>query len=744
MVPAEIGVPALAALHVLMLAAVGIGPSLVLLRDRAEVGLALSPAVGLAISAAVLTTVALIVPLRVAGPVVVLGLVVLSGALAWRARPWPGAGLVWPGAAVGAGALGFACLPALLGADTYGPVDLYFADSWFYIPVNQFLADSALSSRPASPAQWPWLAFPLRVHEEDTRVGIDVVQAALFALGGTSPARGALAAQASLAGIVPLATYGAARAMLGAQHRGWAAFAAVAAMTPVTVQLFADPRPANLAAMSLVVLLVLAAGVALSGPALRRPAVLTGIAASGIAVTYTEHVPTLLLGVGAGLVVMLVIDEDRRRAARRIGILAGIAAGAAILLSPLGLVRAVEYAIRLGDGAIVGGPAIEGVRLRTLVPLFGGTIHQYQLDVLGDWTATRKLLTYGLALGALGIAGLGVLRCRRAALPGAVVLCGTIVAASIALYTWFQLRGECSYCVAKTATISPPLVALAGTFGLLVLSREATDQGVRGTVAVATALWLGFVLVSGLGLIRATERTPMRLDDRDHEITAAVRGLPPGPLLVEGAESGPDVAPFFDVPAALYLTSVTGRLVRYPEVGLAYLFGAGLPTTSYAPDYRYVLSRFPGMRTDRRPLRRFGQYGLYERAEVDVLVIAQQARDVLDLRDEAIPWLRGPVTLRVAGADRGAAVHLSLRGTDVARATFSVSAGRVKAGPPGEATRDVCVWVPPGAAVRDITFVVNGLSLPETPRRPVELPARSPRAAGIDGLSAAASPRDTC
>jgi hypothetical protein len=746
MLPPEIGAPLLALLYVTLLAATGLGPSMVLLRGRVDAALAFAPVVGLAVTSGILSTVAYVVPLRVAGPVVLVVLVLASAVMAWRCRARVPARQAFPVVALGVLGVAAACIPMWQRSGSYGPIDLHFADSWFYIPIDHFLAGHRLGEAPVDVAAHPWLATLTGVSANHTRVGVDVVETSMFALTATTPVRGVMAAQAALAALVPMATYGLARLIIGQRPRRWGIAAGVLALSPIVVQLFIDARPANLAALSLAVAFVGGAGLAVSRNGSSRDAVLVGVLACGMAVCYTEHLAVLVAATAATAVAALVAGPKRAALLRVIAQRSAVAFAVAIALSPLGIWRAASYALKLGDGSVVGGPALEGVHLRTAGPWVAGLLHQYDLAAPDSWGPLRTTLVYDVTIAVFALALLGVLRLRRSALPAALALAGGLVATSLAEFAYFQLKGDCSYCVQKSITLAPPFLSVTVVFGGLVLWAALHGSRWRLGLAATAAAWFVLMVTATVGLISATANSPMRLDDRDADIADAVQGLPrDASVLIEGSESGPDLTPFFDVAAALYLVSSTGHPVSYPEGATGFVGGPGLSPKPFRADYGYVLSRFPGMATSRRIIRRFGQYALYARPRVDAAIVnATAVRDPRDTGPMAVPWLRSFLPLRVSGTTGGVVVRAEVSGSAVSAATFSSSTGRLVASPRGTAPRTLCLWLPPGASTRDVSLIVNGLNVPETPRRIVDAPARSPRAAGVTSLRARSASRNPC
>jgi hypothetical protein len=145
-------------------------------------------------------------------------------------------------------------------------------DSWFFVAADRFLKDATLNSEVVgSPSMNPTLATVASIQRAHSRLGIDALQASMFELTRTRVIAGQYPALAAYTATLGLATYGLAR--LGTQlSRGGAAAAAILAVSlPITVELWVDPRPANLVAVVLgPLLLFLGARSVMTGAAAKR------------------------------------------------------------------------------------------------------------------------------------------------------------------------------------------------------------------------------------------------------------------------------------------------------------------------------------------------------------------------------------------------------------------------------------------------------------------------------------------
>lgn len=738
MLPPLLGVPALAVGLVSLLWLIGSGPAMLLLPRGGS--RALAPALGLALSIALLTTIAAVTPLRIAGPVTLVGLAAVSATVAVRAAgsvralfahvDWVAFGLVVVGIALGA-------LPVLLHG-TYGPVNLHFMDSWFYVGADEFLqahrygdaVDGTVSTAPS-------MGVVAAIQNTHGRMGVDALQGAYFALTSTSPIAGQYAAQAALVGIVPLTVYGLARSVLGLTRPIATLAGLVAVLSPVTAQLWTDPRPANLVVVTLgpAALMLAARGAAGRG---WRDHVLAGVCAAAAAVTYTEHGPTLVLAGGIAALVLIAGAERRRGAALGVAQAAAIAVLTALVVSGPGIIRAVEYITQLSSAA--GGPPIEGLRGRTLPALEVGAVHLYELfkiPLLAPWKATALYLVVFLVL-VLCVVGAVARRRGAGAGPAAVPLALLVAGAMLAMY--FRVTDStCGYCVSKAVTLSGPAFALALALGVsAVLASSRGGTAVRSILVVGVGAYLLLAARGTFELERAAARLPFAVEQEELAIPGAIRALPGrAPVFVEGAEQAGDIAGFFDAPATLNLADRNGHPLSYDASLNGFLSGV-FPGDTYRPDYRWILSRYPGLRaSSRRPLRRLGEYSLLERlpGQPDAAFVGAIAlRDPKDHDSTAIPWARGPFVLRLSGMTQPRTLHLRVIGDAAAGTAWAADSGRVRQRRVrGGAT--VCVSLPRGPEVRDVTLIPQGLNAPMPPRRPTVPLQRAPRAIGIQAIS---------
>ena len=745
-----IGAPALAFLFLLVLIALGLGVASRLARAQPP-ALLLAPALGLGLGTTVLTTLSSLSPLAIAGPIaLVLGMAFSLAATDWRTIPnlrrVPFS--LFTAVGITVLAIGLALVP-VLAHGTYGPVNLYFMDSWFFVAADEYLTRGTLNGQPVgSPSTDPTFATVAAIQRAHSRLGVDALQASLFELTRTRTIAGQYPVQAAYIAVVGLTTYGIARLATDLRRVPSAAAAVLAITLPITVELWVDPRPANLVAVILgPVLLLFGARSVLTGG--RADAYVAGIALGGIVVCYVEHLPTLTLAaIVLAFVGFIVPVVGRSQYVRRMGATVGLACAIAFVLSPPGWLRAFQYAKTLEAG--VGGPPLPGLDAAAIGVLLAGTAHVYELSRIPLTAPLRAAVLLNITACALLLCGLGILQSRRGPAVVAAAVYGSILVVSGALAAYFRLFGNCGdYCVQKALTLSSPAVAVTVVLGIVSCWRLLPPRSTLWRLLAATVIvaYVGFIGRASIGLLRGAAAVPMAVDQRDFAISEEIARLPKrSPVLVEGAESVGDIAVFFDIPAALELARSREHPLRYDKSLGGALAGGTFAGDPFREDYRYVLSRFPGLRRDdRRTLKVFGQYALQQRTSTtDVALVASGGtRDPYVKGSDAVPWLRGPLTLRLVGVDAGIAVRVTAVGSAADSITWSASGARVRS----RVTRGqtlICASVLPGPPVRDVVLIPEGLSLPQPAREPTQRFQRPPRAVGITSIDTDRGPLTGC
>jgi hypothetical protein len=662
--------------------AVGSGPALVLARS-AESRLLLAPALGLSIAASVLTTVSLVMPMHTAAWAVLVPVAVVSLIVAvWRLRRdrvIAARGTAIAAAFLVAGLL-LAAAPAL-DRDTAGPFGLAVYDALGYMQADLWLqGHSLLDDPPADAGRWDLsLAYGHALTEDNTRIGVSVVNAAGASLFGQRPDETLFAFLSMLFALVPVTIWIVSR-RLGAGLIA-AALGACFGLSPAIFTLVGDSALANLIAVVLAPLALIFAVLGLERRDVRE-LVIAGILIAGLAAVYPEFIPPLVLS-GAVGVALLTVRLLRRPGAWETlrGLLIGLAvmAGVVLVLAPLAAFRAYSYLSRIGgeDTSVFAGLPPRFMTVENSGAWAFGVVHLYQLQRFDLFSPAKTALAVGLPIALAALVAVGALRTMRTV---SLVLVPIVVSIVLGLLAYGRYQSaHCEYCLWKSLTFMLPFLGAGLALGLDALWgfrwwRPALRIGVAALAAVAVAL----LLRTDVKLVRALAHSPAagetslrKLDD------AHVRLTDHPEVLVEGAES--TYAPKWTVPEAYYATRSLDD--ARPSLPLArddalYLgVGAGTPPGQfYDSHYRYVLSAFPGVRSDRKPLAVRGDYGLFRRAPIDVAVVGATTAIDPNAGRGTIPWLLTPVQLWISAprAER-AGVLLRLRHGENARPLLQLS-----------------------------------------------------------------------
>ena len=403
--------------YLVIFGAVGSGPAFVLARS-AESRLLLAPALGLSIAASVLTTVSLVMPMHTAAwavlvPVAVVSLIVAVWQLR-RDRVIAARGTAIAAAFVAAGLL-LAAAPAL-DRGTVGPFGLGVYDAWGYVQADLWLqGHTLLDDPPADAGRWDLsLAYGHALTEDNTRIGVSVVNAAGASLFGQRPDETLFAFLAMLFALVPATVWIVAR-RLGAGPVG-AALGACFGLSPALFTLVGDSALANLIAVVLAPLALLFAVLGLERRNVRE-LVLAAILIAGLASVYPEFIPPLALS-GALAVTVLTVPLLRRTGPREglRGLLIGIAvlAGVVVILAPLGAFRAYSYLSRIGgDSPLFAGLPPRFMTFENSGAWAFGVLHIYQLQRFDLLSQSKMVLAVVLPLALAVLVAIGALRSMR-------------------------------------------------------------------------------------------------------------------------------------------------------------------------------------------------------------------------------------------------------------------------------------------------------------------------------------------
>lgn len=642
--------------YLALFAAVGSAPALVLACELPS-RLVLAPILGFAIAACGLTTLALVMPMRTAAWVVLLpgALVSLGFSLNRRLRPSLGdlREAAVPGLLAVLAVL-LAILPAALHG-TRGPLALAVYDGWGYIQTDAWLQGHRVGDElPVdAPADDMSLTYGHSAAGGDQRIGVSAVNAAASSLLGVPPDESHLPFLAALFALVPLAIWVAARGL--GVGRLPAALGACFGLSPAVLSLVADSTLGNLAAVVLVApALFFLSGVLFGGS--WRDAALTAVFVGGLLAVFPEFMPPLVVAGGGGAVLAVLAvrgRSGRQQALLEIGRRSAFLAVGALAVAPVAAERAFGY-VRQIMGA---GPAVydslpaRGLSLENGGAWAFGVLHVYQLPRFELLSEPKQAVAMGLPVALAALVAVGAWW----AWPRSTVLlllpAGAAIALGLYAYGEYQ-RGHCEYCLWKSLTFLLPCLGLGVAYGVQQLL--AWLRPGAGFLLLAAGGFLAVVTLSysNTELTRARYESPAIVHEDLRRVAHAADSLPASAnVLVEGLNS--TAALGFNVPASYFLLrrDADADVSLDTEGGGVQYLGPQLPPPEYySSRYTHVLSSFPGIRSDRKPIAAAGGYALYERADVDVAVM--RAGYAVDPSEEerAVPWLTGHFDLWVSSS----------------------------------------------------------------------------------------------
>jgi hypothetical protein len=655
--------------YLVIFGAVGSGPACLLLRDVAF-RLLLAPVIGLSICAMVLTTASPGLTMHAAAWLVVVPLAVASLLLAaWTLRrTWerPTRSVAVPILLLLAGLL-LASAPALA-RGTVGPFGLGVYDALGYVQTDLWLqGHTLLDDPPADAGRWDLsLTYGHALTQDNTRIGVSLVNAALSSLLGLSPDETLYALLAVLFALLPVTIWVVAR-RLGASPAA-AAFGACFGLSPALFTLVADSALGNLTAL---VLAPAALVFALRGLEDRdvRELLLAAILLGGLISVYPEFVAPV------AIVALVGAAMSAARARSWEGIRSALMGGSIVLATiavtaPLSAYRALSYLSRIeGDSPLFSGLPPRFMTFENSGAWAFGLLHVYQLQRWDLLSTAKVALAVALPIALAGLVAVGAFRSVRLACLVAVPILVSIALGLLA-YRRYQ-GGHCEYCLWKSLTFMLPFLGVGLALGLDAVWRmQWRRTAARAAVALLAVVALAVVARTDVKLARAVENSPAAGDMSLKELDDAHVPLPHGAhVLVEGAEAG--YAPKWTVPDAYYAArSIDNARPSLPLARDDALYlgaAAGTPPRQfYDPGYGYVLSAFPGVRSERKPLAISGGFGVFRRAPTDVAIVGANSALDPSAGSDAIPWLLTPLQLWVSSRQAGpAAIVIHLRhGTD--------------------------------------------------------------------------------
>lgn len=355
------------------------------------------------------------------------------------------------------------------------------------------------------------------------------------------------------------------------------------------------------------------------------------------------------------------------------------------------------------------------------------------VDVLPGWIAqTREFwalsgpeaggLKQVLLGGLLPLVFLGFIAIALRRYPRALALVGlAAICAAAAEYSYLSQQ-SCTYCAERNLLPLAPIAAVLISLGLCALlsasNRWAKVAGILGIIIVA-------IPVAQRARIELT-----RFSNGSYFLDSANRGvlsqLPRGGGTIEVEGYVASVAAQAEQPlvyqlvnerapgrASIVLGSALGFAIAYLDFGLVRL----PPGPEFDPGYRYVLTRFASVATDRRIIARSGGIALQERIKpLDITPYAGLGAPLERILRTGVVWVQTqrPLRLYIVGYAGGSAW---------ARLTFAVSAPVSVPSQPGVRTRLVgttltaCVRALGGPPERRVTLRINAVLRPGVPPR---------------------------
>jgi hypothetical protein len=727
-----------------ILTMVGGGPALWLGR-RLPAPFVLAPVLGLALSAALLSTVAPVLPMAVAAWVILLPAVILSAAWALaQARMLPRPRAVDVVVPVTAGAAGFllAALPGLV-RNTLGPFGITAFDALGYIQADTWLEHHTTRDVPTGQAAHDLtLLYGHATTTGGVRIGVSLIGASIAELLHVSPDENTLPFLVALFALLPLVIWFVAR-LLGAGRLA-AALGAAFGLSPALLSLIADSAMANLAGLALITpLLALTARAVLGRPRIAELA-LAALLLAGLVAIFPEFLPPVAAVLAITVIARFAVDARRGRWSWRsirtsVAPVVGVVLPA-IIVSPVAATRAIDY-LRLVAGA---GQNLDSLPLRHLsrenvIPWAFGTLHLYQLPRFSLLSGLEQKLVLALA-AALSVLVLMTLLSRR--LLTTVVVFAPVAVASVwglTAYRRYQ-HHMCEYCLWKSLTFILPFLGIGvatGASALWARARRYRDFREVGAVLLVVSLaGLAGLAHGDYGVVRAEIETPASVPEDLRDLVNDVHLPPRAGLFLEAADAS--AAPPWSLPETYFLARHTGsRELSYASQGNASAYLAA-SLVVYSPGYEYVLTPFSGMLTDRKLVKRIGAFGVYRRARFDAAIVDSGWSMDPSEGTHAVPWITGPFQLWISSpVKRTVSLRLDLTGPAAGQTSFTFSAdGRLLAVVGTKDRRHLCVTVPANGSSTKV-FVQPAFTTPvvfparATEQQPIGTP---PKLLGLAGL----------
>ncbi|HEX8158886.1 MAG TPA: hypothetical protein VF526_15985 [Solirubrobacteraceae bacterium] len=473
---------------------------------------------------------------------------------------------------------------------------------------------------------------------------------------------------------------------------------------PLLLELWFDSYQAAIIALALLVPTVLLGAEAVRDP---RPAnlALVALMLACFVTVYPLYVPPLA-AIGAAALAWRAIVQRRAGASlpalgRSLALPAIAVAVLTAAFDPVALVRTVGYYHRV----LTAGFPFPRVSYALPAEVLPGWLLQTQefwfLTPIGTAGLRQILLATLIPLALLAFAAVAV---RRHAIG--LALLGLAVIFGLAAYLSYQSADACTYCAQRYLLALAPILAVLLALGLWQSLRSPARLWQVGGAA-------GVLLV----VLAVGQRARVELDRFadasfffDSANRAALEQLPRDgrPVHVEGYWAS--VAAQAEQPLTYHLASdrAPGRVsislgTSYANAVQYLTLGPELPPgPEFRPDYRYLLTRFSGVATDRRVLARRGAVSLMERTRpLDVTPYTGLNIGLARLDASGIPWARPGAPLRFHVVGRSSARRVWARLTFRLPQPLTVAAQRGVRARDRRGTLTVCVRATGRAPIRD-------------------------------------------
>lgn len=652
-----VALTALATLAVLAL--IGAGPALALLRNPSAQVLVAAP-LGLAILSATGVTAALLAPLGTLAIPLLLTLLAASAALGWRHRnrlPTGDALLGrrrgWAAALAAAGALG-PMLMLLVSArsGSSGPVVLAVADVWQHVPRMEFLRENRIwEFVPVEESTSRLVSYQGDVATRDGyRFGMTAVAVVLAAVLPVGDAAAFWSLHLALLALLPPAVWLVARCA-GAPRLA-ALLAASGASGSTFLTLVPDGALDTIAGLLLVLVTVPLWAAALTSPGKVRSSA-AGVLAAGVAAVYPEYLPPLAAAMATALVCTAWAGRSRATAMRLLRSSVAVLA-TMLLIAPYALVRLLDYYPWLAETVSrPGGPPRFLTELNTL-PWLLGFLHLYELRTV---TPAQVLPLAVLALLVLAMASLAWR--HRVSTAGIGTTAAVPLFALVVGVGSFHSDPETEYAMWKWLVLAAPFVYCCAAVGTAALvGRGPATQVVAGGLAGVVVLLLVAADLRFLALLSekgapypgaAAEAVRRATDDRSGQEVLQLEGLGAVayPLsdwsaLVHAASQGDISRLSFDATDPSWAPQGTQLLRTH------------LPLASYdvAGEHDLVLTTTSGLATGRQRLSEVGHYAVEVAGERDAVLQRAQGRVVVHGK-EVLPYVADGTTVTVRNRGAG-------------------------------------------------------------------------------------------